>query len=132
MDCELIRWKDTIKEFLDPCCYKFATDICICVKAVDAELKPSYMFDFAFVSPQRIIPWLNQLHDVHLIHCRLSVISIEEQIFIVKRSAIKRRMSEIGRGNEQIIVADVSSDLQQPQSTSTTLCQTIVQHYAKV
>jgi len=132
MECEFIRWKDLIKEFLDPCCYKFARDICICVKAVDAELKPSYMFDLAFLSPQRIIPWLKQLHDVHLVQCRLSVISIEEQIFIVKRSAIKHRMNEIARGNEQVIIADVSSDLQQPQSASTTLCQMIIQHCAQV
>jgi len=124
---DLVRWKDEIKEFFDPCCYKFATDIRICVKAVDAELKPSYMFDLAFVPCQRIIAWLKRLYDVRLVQCQLSVLAVEEQIFIVKRSAIKYRVSEIACGNERVVMVDVSSDLQQPQSTSTALCQKIAQ-----
>ena len=129
---ELMRWRSVIKEFLPPCCYKFAADICTCVKAVDAELKPSYMFDVAFVPSHRIIAWLKRLHDVHLVHCRLSVIAIEQQIFIVNRSAIKHRMDKITCGNERVMMVDVSSDLQQPQSTPTVLYQTIVQYTAQV
>jgi len=129
---ELVRWKEAVNEFLAPCCYKFAREIRICVKAVDAELKPSYMFDLAFLPCQRIIAWLKRLHDVQLVQCRLSVVTVEEQIFIVKRSVIKHRMSEISRGNERVIIVDVSRDLQQPQSTSTTLYQTIVQYSAQV
>jgi len=126
---ELVRWKDAIKEFLVPCCYRFASDICTCVKAVDADLKPSYMFDLAFLPPERIIAWLQRLHDVHLVQSRLSVIVIEQQIFIVKRSSIKHRMNEIKLGNERVIIIDVSSDLQQPQSPLTTV---ILQYTAQV
>ena len=129
---ELMRWRSVIKEFLPPCCYKFAADICTCVKAVDAELKPSYMFDVAFVPSHRIIAWLKRLHDVQLVRCRLSVIAIEQQIFIVNRSAIKHRMDKITCGNERVMMVDVSSDLQQPQSTPNVLYQTIVQYTAQV
>jgi len=125
-------WKDAIKEFLPPCCYKFATDIRTCVNAVAAELKPSYMFDLAFVSSQQITAWLKRLHDVHLVKCRLTVIAVEQQIFIVNRRVIKYRMDDITRGNERIMIVDVSPDLQQPQSTSTALHETIVQYTAQV
>jgi len=129
---ELVRWRNSIKEFLPRCCHKFAKDIRTCVKAVDAKLKPSYMFDLAFVPSQRITAWLKRLHDVHLVHCRLSVIDIEQQIFIVNRSTIKHRMNEITRGNEPIMIVDISSDLQQPQSISSTLYEMIVQYTVQV
>jgi len=125
-------WRKVIKEFLPPCCCRFALDICTCVKAVDAELKPSYMFDVAFVPSHRIVAWLNRLHDARLVQCRLSVIAIEQQIFIVNCSAIKRRMDKITRGYERVMIVDVSSDLQQPQSTPVVLCQTVVQYTAQV
>jgi len=124
---DLVRWKDAIKEFLAPSCYRFAADIRVCVKAVDTELKPSYMFDLAFVPCQRVIDWLKRLYDVRLVQCQLSVLAVEEQIFIVKRSAVKHRMSEIACGNERVIMVDVSANLQQPQSTSTELHQRIAQ-----
>jgi len=127
---ELMR--NVTKEFLPPCCYKFAGDICTCVKAVDAELKPSYMFDVAFVPSHRIIAWLKRLHDVHLVQSQLSVIAIEQQIFIVNRSALKRRIDKITCGDERVMVVDVSSDLQQPKPTPTVLYQMIVQFTAKV
>jgi len=132
MESESQRWRNIIKEFLPPCCYKFAEDICTCVKAVDAELKPSYMFDVAFVPSDRILAWLKRLRDVHLVQCRLSVIAIEQQIFIVNRRTIKHRMDKITSGDERVLIVDVSSDLQQPQSTSIGLYQTIVQYTAKV
>jgi len=72
---------------------------------------------------------LQRLHDVHLVQSRLSVIVIEQQIFIVKRSSIKHRMNEIKLGNERVIIIDVSSDLQQPQSPLTTV---ILQYTAQV
>jgi len=130
---DLVRWKNGIKEFLPPCCYKFAVEIRTCVKAVAVKLKPSYMFDLAFVPSERITAWLKRLYDVHLVQCQLSVIVIEQQIFIVNRSTIKHRMNEIARGKEEIMIVDVSSDLQQPRSTSsTTLYQIAVQYTAQV
>jgi len=124
---DAVRWKNGIKEFLPACCSKFATDIRTCVQAVDARLKPSYMFDVAFVSSQRIIAWLKRLHEVQLVECRLTVIAVEQQIFIVNRSRIKHRMSEIMRGNERVMLVNASCNLQQPQSASTTLVQSIAQ-----
>jgi len=128
---DLVRWKDVIKEFLPPCCYKFVLDIRTCLKAVDVKLKPSYMFDLAFVPSHRIIAWLARLHDVRLVQCQLSVIIIEQQMFIVNRGTIKHRMNEITCGNERVMIVDVSSDLQQPKSTSSMLYQ-IVQYTAQV
>lgn len=128
---EFFRWKELIKEILPSHCCKFATDIRSCVKAVDAKVKPSYMFDLAFVPADRIIVWLRRLQDVHLVRCRLSVIAIEQHIFIVNRSTIKCKMNEIACGNEEVMIVDVSSDLKQPQSTSMRLCH-VVQYTAQV
>ena len=128
----LVRWRDVIKEFLPACCYKFVADIRACVKAVESELKPSYMFDLAFISSERIIAWLKHLNHVHLIQCRLSVIVIEQHIFIVNRSAIKDRMKKIMHGNERVVIVDVSPDLHQPQSALAALYEEIVQYTEQV
>jgi len=128
---EFALWNNLMKEFLPSFCYKFARDIRACIKAVDVKLKPSYLFDLAFISSEIIIAWLKRLHDVHLVQCRLSVIAIDQQMFIVNRDTIKHRMNEITCGNEQVMLVDVSSDLKEPHSTSTTLYQ-IVQYTAKV
>jgi len=129
---ELLKWKELIQEFLPSCCYRFVANIRCCVKAVDAELKPSYMFDLAFVPLCKVVAWLKRLHDVGLVHCRLSVIAIEQHLFIVNRSTIKRRLRQSTLGNERVVVVDVSSDLQQPQLTSTEVYQMVIDYSLQV
>ena len=127
-----MRWRNITKEFLPPCCSKFAADISTCVKAVDAELKPSYMFDVAFVPPHRILAWLKRLYEVHLVQSRLSVICIEQQIFIVNCSALKHRIDNIMCGKERVMIVDVSSELRQPQPTPTVIYRMILQYTTQV
>ena len=85
--------------------------------AVDAGIKPSFLFDYAFIAASTIFDWINRLHAEKLTSNLLTVLDIEEHVFICNFNQLQCSLLQAkSADNKHPIVIDISSNLKHPVS----------------
>lgn len=110
------EWKSTIRHHLPRCCMKNVTSIQANITAVDAGIKPSFLFDFAFVASSDMALFLEQLYKKGLTLCVLDVISVDDHIFVTKfDELISRLQDDCAQMCKRVVLIDVSKNLVAPE-----------------
>lgn len=114
--------------------FTLTSEVLANVSAVDAGLKPSYLFDRAFLSSDAVDKWLSRISDELRPTCSLSVLNVEGQLFVVDVDRIRNRLMDMvsGDGSNKGILVDVSCGLKQPRLWRTADSMLIVKQCAQV
>jgi hypothetical protein len=104
------------------------------VAAVDAGLKPSYLFDRSFLSSDTVDKWLSRISDDLQPACSLSVLNVEGQLFFVDVDRMRNYLTDVvsGAGSSKGILVDVSCGLKQPRLWHSTDSMFVVKQCAQV
>jgi len=104
------------------------------VAAVINGLKPSYLIDHAVSSVGDVDIWLCDICNQLRPQCRLSILIIETQLFLVDINLLRDHLLKIisGKDIKYGVLVDVSFTLKRPKVRQQTDCQMIVKECAQV
>lgn len=121
------RVKACIRQHLPKCCVKFAGDIAVNVVAVDRGLKPSFLFDYAFVSTNVMANFVENLYQESLILNLLDVVSISDHILVTRFSSLIDHLHDTCEGYERKnVLIDVSKHLKDPEIMGDSDCERVI------
>lgn len=110
------EWKSAIRRNLPRCCIKNVLSIQANITAVDAGIKPSFLFDFAFVASSDMASFLEQLYKKGLTLCVLDVISVDDHIFVTKvNELISHFQDDCAQFCKRVVLINVSKNLAVPE-----------------
>ncbi len=103
------KWKNMIAAHLGKKCARHSLEIACDVLLVDSVLKSSFLFDYACVSAEAMKDFVTALAREELVKTRLTVIKVEDEIFICNIELLKAHVADA-----DFTVVDVSGDLKEP------------------
>ena len=111
-----------------------SADVLANIAAVEAGLKPSYLFDRAFLPSDSVSAWLIRINDQLRPNCYLSVLDIESQVFVVDVVCLRNYLLDIISESKigARVLIDISCDLQQPRVKRTADSNVIIKQCAEV
>ena len=107
---DISSWKSLIVKHLGKACSKSVSSIMLDVLCVDAGIKPSYLFDVACVDARSLHGFVRQLHEGNMIKRQLSVVVVEEDVFVVHPDIL----NIVSQLNTDVTIVNVSDSLSQP------------------
>lgn len=121
------RVKACIRQHLPKCCVKFAGDIVVNIIAVEQGIKPSFLFDYAFVSANVMANFIEDMFREGLILNLLDVVSISDHILVTRFSSLIDHLHDTCEGYERKnVLINVSKHLKDPEIMSESDCERVI------
>ena len=103
------------------------------IMAVDEGIKPAYLYDAPLTSTAvSLCKFVAELEREHLLHHSLCVVSVEEDVFIMRQDAHKILQKRLLGNNVETVLLDVSPSLDKAspckQTFTTELITLVLQH----
>lgn len=109
-------WKTVIRHHLPRCCLKHVAQIHANIAAVDSGIKPSFLFDYAYVMPRVMAKFVEQLYAEGLTSYQLDIISLEDNVLITRIEQLRDHLQDAYRADyKKTILVDISKHLKCPE-----------------
>ena len=126
------EWISVTRRCLPKSCHRHLLQLVCNVYSVSVALKPSYLIDCTVLPVSAIDNWLSQLFKKCLACRRLSVLHIEQEVFVVNIEFLLEKLHDMIANRTETALVDVSYSLNSPRLMSVSEQSEIMQLHAKV
>ncbi|XP_077988901.1 UPF0739 protein C1orf74 homolog [Glandiceps talaboti] len=126
-EIKISEWKQNIQKYLPKPCRTKVLEILSNVLAVQEEIKPSFLFDYAMVDAERMQMFLSCSKATDT----LRSLSLHGDVFIYNPKTLRNHLNNVAK-NSSCFLVDVSGSLCQPKIASQDCHQVVLRHVNEV